>query len=78
MKFFGFRSQGQERARAKRGEPPKSSGVLETLRRSPLICADLDLTREKRWDDFFKNGPRVSDDFMNVREQPPAGKREPF
>jgi virulence-associated protein VagC len=27
-------------------------------------------------DDFFKNGPRVSDDFMTEREQPPAEERE--
>ncbi len=32
----------------------------------------------KRWDDFFKNGPRVSDDFMNERVQPSAEEREPF
>ena len=34
------------------------------------------LRRENRWDDFFKNGPRVSDDFMTEREQPPAEDRE--
>ena len=33
-------------------------------------------SRENRWDDFFKNGPRVSDDFMTEREQPPAEDRE--
>jgi antitoxin VapB len=32
----------------------------------------------KRWDDFFKNGPRVSDDFMNDRVQPSMEEREPF
>lgn len=32
----------------------------------------------KRWDDFFKNGPWVSEDFMDEREQPPAQEREPF
>jgi hypothetical protein len=31
-----------------------------------------------RWDDFFLNGPRVSDDFMREREQPPAEEREPL
>ncbi len=31
-----------------------------------------------RWDDFFQNGPKVSDDFMNDREQPPAEEREPL
>ncbi|MGE3145374.1 MAG: type II toxin-antitoxin system VapB family antitoxin [Pseudorhodoplanes sp.] len=32
----------------------------------------------KRWDDLFQNGPRVSEDFMTVREQPVAEEREPF
>jgi antitoxin VapB len=32
----------------------------------------------KRWDDFFKNGPRVSDDFMNDRVQLSMEEREPF
>lgn len=31
----------------------------------------------RRWDDFF-DGPRVSDDFLNEREQPEAEQREPF
>jgi antitoxin VapB len=30
----------------------------------------------KRWRDLFRHGPRVSDDFMSEREQPPAEKRE--
>ncbi len=29
-----------------------------------------------RWDEFFKNGPWVSDDFMNDREQPPMQERD--
>ncbi|ARN83767.1 type II toxin-antitoxin system VapB family antitoxin [Methylocystis bryophila] len=32
----------------------------------------------KRWDDLFLHGPRVTDDFMVEREQPPAETREPF
>ena len=28
------------------GEPPKKGGVLATLRRSPLVGADLELTRQ--------------------------------
>lgn len=28
------------------GDPPKKGGVLAALRRSPLVGADLDLTRE--------------------------------
>jgi hypothetical protein len=27
------------------GEPPKKGGILQALRRSPLVGADLDLTR---------------------------------
>jgi len=33
--------------RAIAGEPPKKGGILEALRRSPLVGADLDLTRAK-------------------------------
>ena len=32
----------------------------------------------RRWDEFFVNGPRVSDDFMSQRDQPPAQEREPL
>jgi antitoxin VapB len=32
----------------------------------------------KRWDDFFLNGTRVTDDFMADREQPDAEEREGF
>ena len=32
----------------------------------------------RRWDDFFLNGPRVSDDFMAERDQPPVQEREPL
>jgi antitoxin VapB len=34
--------------------------------------------QSKRWDDLFPSGPRVSEDFMVERQQPPAGKREPL
>jgi antitoxin VapB len=30
----------------------------------------------RRWDEFFVNGPRVSEDFMDKRDQPPAEERE--
>jgi antitoxin VapB len=30
----------------------------------------------RRWDEFFLNGPSVSDDFMNEREQPAIEERE--
>ena len=32
----------------------------------------------RRWDEFFVNGPRVSEDFMNERDQPPLQEREPI
>ncbi len=32
----------------------------------------------RRCDDFFLNGPRLSEDFMNDREQPPPEEREPL
>jgi antitoxin VapB len=32
----------------------------------------------RRWSDWFLHGPRVSDDFMTDREQPPAEEREPL
>jgi antitoxin VapB len=32
----------------------------------------------RRWDEFFGNGPRVSEDFMSERDQPPVQEREPL
>jgi antitoxin VapB len=32
----------------------------------------------RRWDEFFVNGPRVSEDFMNERDQPSLQEREPI
>jgi antitoxin VapB len=32
----------------------------------------------RRWDEFFANGPQVSEDFMNERDQQPAQEREPL
>ena len=32
----------------------------------------------RRWDEFFVNGPRASEDFMSEREQPGAEQREPL
>ena len=31
----------------------------------------------RRWDEFFVNGPRASEDFMSEREQPGVEQREP-
>jgi len=30
----------------------------------------------RRWDEFFVNGPRASDDFMSERDQPSPEERE--
>lgn len=32
----------------------------------------------RRWDEFFANGPQVSEDFTSERDQPSAQEREPF
>ena len=32
----------------------------------------------RRWDEFFVNGPQVSDDFMSERDQPSPEEREPL
>jgi antitoxin VapB len=32
----------------------------------------------RRWDDWFLNGPSVSEDFMTGREQPAVEEREPL
>lgn len=34
--------------------------------------------QDKRWDDLFLHGPRLSDDFPSEREQLAAEEREPF
>jgi antitoxin VapB len=66
--------------------------VLPRELADPLLAADLIPEEKKnvartylgmasvrnRWDDFFLNGPRVSDDFMRERDQPPAKDREPL
>jgi antitoxin VapB len=32
----------------------------------------------QRWDEFFVNGPRASEDFMSERAQPSLERREPL
>jgi antitoxin VapB len=32
----------------------------------------------RRWDEFFADGPRASEDFMNKRDQPGVEQREPL
>lgn len=38
----------------------------------------LIVPKGQSWDDFFDNGPFVSEDFMSDWEQLPASEREPF
>jgi antitoxin VapB len=38
----------------------------------------LIVPKGRRWDDWFLNGPHVSEDFMIDREQPAAEEREPL
>jgi antitoxin VapB len=38
----------------------------------------LIVPKGKSWDDFFKNGPFMDEDFMAERIQPPAAEREEF
>ena len=32
----------------------------------------------RRWDEFFVDGSRVSEDFMSERDQPPVQERQPL
>ena len=38
------------------GRPPKIGSIVKALRRSPLVGADVDLSRKNRWDDLFDIG----------------------
>ena len=46
--------------------------ILKIGRRRPIV------PKGRRWDDLFKSGPRVSEDFMVERKQLEAEAREPF
>ncbi|RDJ23087.1 antitoxin [Bosea caraganae] len=54
--------------------PPDVSEV-EIIRQGSGV---LIVPKGKRWDDLFERGPRVSEDFMAERIQPPADEREPL
>src|SRR5829696_9146794 len=45
--------------------------MTEEKKSMARVCLGIGSMRN-RWDDFFLNGPRVSDDFMRERDQPPA------
>ena len=60
---------------------PKTVAFPEDVRQVEIIKvgpARLITPVGRRWDDFFTEGPKVSDDFMNERIQPPADAREPL
>ncbi len=41
-------------------------------------AARLIVPRDRRWDDLFENGPRLSDDFSSERDQPTIEERVSF
>ena len=58
---------------------PETVAFPDTVREVEII--KLGQTRliipvGSRWDDFFRNGPPVSEDFMQDREQPITERRE--
>jgi antitoxin VapB len=60
---------------------PKAVAFPEDVRQVEIIKlgqARLIIPVGRRWDDFFLNGPQVSEDFMSERVQPPAEEREPL
>jgi antitoxin VapB len=60
---------------------PKAVAFPEDVRQVEIIKigqARLVIPVGRRWDDFFMNGPQVSEDFMSDRAQPPAERREPL
>jgi antitoxin VapB len=57
---------------------PKDVALPEDVKQVDILCigrARLIVPSGRRWDDFFA-GPRVSDDFMPHREQPPMQERD--
>ncbi len=60
---------------------PKAVAFPEGVREVEIVRlghARLVTPVGRRWDDFFLNGPSVSDDFMSERTQPPLEEREPL
>ena len=60
---------------------PKAVAFPEGVRQVEIIRlgnSRLIVPAGRRWDEFFEDGPRVSDDFMSERDQPPAQEREPL
>lgn len=60
---------------------PKSVAFPEEVREVEIIRlghSRLITPAGRRWDEFFLNGPFVSEDFMSEREQPAAEERDPL
>ena len=60
---------------------PKSVAFSDEVREVDIIRlghSRLITPAGRRWDEFFLNGPLVSEDFMNERDQPAAEEREPL
>ncbi|MCK6453007.1 MAG: antitoxin [Alphaproteobacteria bacterium] len=60
---------------------PKAVAFPEGVHQVDILrigSARVIVPKGKRWDDFFLNGPHVSEDFMVEREQPAAEEREPL
>ena len=58
---------------------PKAVAFPEGVHQVEVIClgnSRLITPVGRRWDEFFVNEPRVSDDLMNERDQPSAGKAQ--
>jgi antitoxin VapB len=72
----GFRTDRTQAVRL-----PKAVAFPEGVHQVEII--KLGLSRlvspvGQRWDEFFVNGPRASEDFMSEREQPILEQREPL
>lgn len=60
---------------------PKAMAFPEGVREVEIVRAGnsrIITPVGRRWDDFFLNGPVVSDDFMTERDDPPPEERESF
>ena len=60
---------------------PKSVAFPDEVREVKIIRlghSRLIAPAGRRWDEFFLNGPLVSEDFMNERDQPAAEARAPL
>jgi len=60
---------------------PKAVAFPDDVRQVDIVkigSSRVIVPKGKRWDDLFLGGPRVGEDFLAEREQPPAEDREPF